>query len=834
MQRALTLSLAEATSRVDVLDRLLLLLEASGVHAVIFREERGELTLIAHRLPAPLQASAQSRLGRPLVDLKLGLGDLPFAAAVSGLGVPALARPGVCGPFELAAGGDGGPVGAALGWSAGRVAVVAGRTGPDRRAVLVAFGPNVGRWLLPVLESAAAHVGFAWRIDTRARSQLDSAAATPTGEHGFRLGVELDAAEAVLCPIVRLADRVTVGLKLSFAFAGAEGSASLGDVIARQSPPAGRSGAAPRWSQELRRVLRARPTGCQIVVALHPAQVADPHGCLALVAHELGRLPVAERVVALDLGAAPAETVAHAVHALRQHDLTVEFTGVGSSSPELELLAGIRPDFVELAPAIAAQVTTNSTRRAVLGAILALGATLGVRVSAAGVDDETIAGTLFWLGVLHGCGQALGPAFQLGEGEPTGPFARLSPQELAVAASGRANGHPAASARGYHPPASAPGAAPGPIAVGPGPHRPDGGPGHPTDLARTLSTAALALQGEHDPDRILAVIADQLERLVPVDTLVIYAARLEDRRFRAVLTRGALAEAFTDHSFGLDQGLTGWAFALGRPFRVGDADAHPASLQMPGTPVVDESMILIPLIAGDHRLGMMNCTRTGLDRFTEADLETASLLGHMAAAAWRNAQLYAELTEFAITDALTGCFNTRWLREAGPRELAISSRDHRPLALVLLDLDRFKLLNDSAGHAAGDLALQQVGEALRAVIRAGDAAVRHGGEEFVLLLPGANGDGAERVLRAARAELAAIRLPPASALARITASAGVAVHPADGQTLNALLQGADRAMYLAKSAGGDRARRAGAAGPLPVAAGTAPGRQPTPWGAPPG
>jgi diguanylate cyclase (GGDEF)-like protein len=256
----------------------------------------------------------------------------------------------------------------------------------------------------------------------------------------------------------------------------------------------------------------------------------------------------------------------------------------------------------------------------------------------------------------------------------------------------------------------------------------------------------------------------------------------------------------------MDLGVNGWALKLGDPQNIRDVSAHPATITIPGTPVgAPESYLIIPLIAGDRRLGVLDCSRLGIDRFTRKDLEAAALFGHTAAAAWRNAELYRELSERAITDPLTGLLNSRWLREVGERELAQSVRSGQSLAFLLLDLDRFKQINDSGGHSAGDLVLRRVGAALRGLIRAGDAAVRLGGEEFLLLLRDADASGAERVAAEFRDRLAALSLPR-SCLPRttLTASTGIAVLPRNGIALAELVRAADVAMYEAKRAGGDR------------------------------
>ena len=324
------------------------------------------------------------------------------------------------------------------------------------------------------------------------------------------------------------------------------------------------------------------------------------------------------------------------------------------------------------------------------------------------------------------------------------------------------------------------------------------------DLARSLGQAARALQEEHDPLRIVRVIADHVERVVPNDDFTIYEADVAAHRFRPLIATGPESAKVLDYSFPLDEGLTGWAFAKGRPIRVGDAAAHPRSSQVPGTALVEESALLIPLIAGERKLGMLTCYRRGLDRFDDLDVEVAALFGHMAAAAWRNAQLYAELLDAAMTDPLTGLFNNRWLREAGERELHQSARAQKSLAVLVLDLDHFKTVNDSSGHAAGDQMLQAVARILQSSVRRGDAAVRFGGEEFLLLLRDTDAEGALHVADAVRSSLRTIRLPDNCALARVTASVGIAVFPDHGNDLDALIRYADAAMYDAKRTGRDR------------------------------
>lgn len=161
-------------------------------------------------------------------------------------------------------------------------------------------------------------------------------------------------------------------------------------------------------------------------------------------------------------------------------------------------------------------------------------------------------------------------------------------------------------------------------------------------------------------------------------------------------------------------------------------------------------------------------------------------------------QLRMRLAEEAIRDPLTGLHNRRHFDEMLGAVLARAARDDSPVSLVMLDVDHFKDLNDRWGHAAGDRVLQDAGALLRRSTRAGDVACRWGGEEFVLILPGA--DTAQAVERAEEwigVSTAASDGNPIS----YTLSAGVSTFPADGMNPDLLFQSADRALYAAKRSG---------------------------------
>jgi diguanylate cyclase (GGDEF)-like protein len=173
----------------------------------------------------------------------------------------------------------------------------------------------------------------------------------------------------------------------------------------------------------------------------------------------------------------------------------------------------------------------------------------------------------------------------------------------------------------------------------------------------------------------------------------------------------------------------------------------------------------------------------------------------------------------ASTDALTGLPNRRGLQGTLRRMVAHASRTKTPLAALMIDLDHFKQINDRFGHGRGDEVLAAFGELLRGLLRESDFAARFGGEEFLVLLPATEEEGARRVAEKIRLAVRELRFEPIDR--QITVSVGVALVPDHAADAESLERGADRALYAAKNRGRDRVEVANgkepeAAGPLPM------------------
>ncbi|WP_447752670.1 GGDEF domain-containing protein [Sphingopyxis fribergensis] len=192
--------------------------------------------------------------------------------------------------------------------------------------------------------------------------------------------------------------------------------------------------------------------------------------------------------------------------------------------------------------------------------------------------------------------------------------------------------------------------------------------------------------------------------------------------------------------------------------------------------------------------------------------ENAGLVAQLQKQTVELSQANDDLEQLSRTDALTGLANRRSFAEGLELHWAMSVRLRRPIALLVIDVDRFKNYNDSFGHAAGDLCLQVVADVLASSARgATDVAARLGGEEFALILPETNEDTAALVAERIRTTVESFTLEPTADLPHpVTVSVGVAaMNPADGQLAQTLVEEADRALYQAKEAGRNRVVTAG-------------------------
>jgi diguanylate cyclase (GGDEF)-like protein len=287
------------------------------------------------------------------------------------------------------------------------------------------------------------------------------------------------------------------------------------------------------------------------------------------------------------------------------------------------------------------------------------------------------------------------------------------------------------------------------------------------DTAEALRAAMSELSGILDPDEVLHRLGEIAARTLPADAVWVRHGESPD------VTAPATGRA-ADAPPGMRPMLGDARFWLAAPLPVtGHEPAEPAAAGV--------------LVAA------------GEEPFTPAQLDVAAALTGLGGAAYTNARLFAEVRRLATTDGLTGAFNRRHFTELATRQIATAVRNGRPLAAMMVDIDHFKKVNDTYGHATGDDVIRAVVGVLRAGVRTEDVLCRYGGEEFALVMTEMHGTAAD-VAERLRKQVESLSIPgPVDPIA-VTVSIGTAdLRPDD--RLDNLLARADEALYRAKQSG---------------------------------
>jgi diguanylate cyclase (GGDEF)-like protein len=345
-----------------------------------------------------------------------------------------------------------------------------------------------------------------------------------------------------------------------------------------------------------------------------------------------------------------------------------------------------------------------------------------------------------------------------------------------------------------------------------------------SDQIATLNRVMRALSSSLDLAKVLDMILHEIQQVVPYDSAAVW------------LCKDDSIEIIAAHGYPDSDSLIGISFDL-------------SSKNNPNTKVIQTQLPLIeedlsktygllnngvqdkypsrgwmgvPMIIGERVVGMLSFDKNAPSFYTHEQSQFALAFAAQAAIAIENARLYTdaqtqisekieaeakllqlqkELEEQAIRDSLTGLYNRRFLDETLSRELSRAERDKYSVSVVMLDLDHFKMFNDTYGHEVGDLMLKQLGKLLSSQVRAGDIACRFGGEEFVVVMPKASLSVAKQRANDWRMKFESQILIHEGEVLNATLSAGVAVYPMHGSTSEEIIRKADQAMYAAKAAG---------------------------------
>lgn len=311
------------------------------------------------------------------------------------------------------------------------------------------------------------------------------------------------------------------------------------------------------------------------------------------------------------------------------------------------------------------------------------------------------------------------------------------------------------------------------------------------DISQAISTTL----GVEDTSRALA---HHLRELVPHDTCAVFLPR-DDGAMHAAYVAGVDAPLLRQLVCPHGAGLAARAIATAQPIVNADpADDLVACSSGHGLSLA--SAIVMPLFSGYRAVGAVVFYATRANAFTDDHARLLEYLAAQAASALSNAVQYEQAHTASLTDALTGLPNTRFLTMHLTQELARATRQRSDLALLLIDLDDFKQINDTAGHHIGDRALREVARVLQTSVRSYDVCARYAGDEFVVMLPECGTDEVED-RRFEIAHLLNTLTVPTDDGRRIAirASVGAAIFPLDGETFEDLLAAADARMYANKA-----------------------------------
>jgi diguanylate cyclase (GGDEF)-like protein len=214
-----------------------------------------------------------------------------------------------------------------------------------------------------------------------------------------------------------------------------------------------------------------------------------------------------------------------------------------------------------------------------------------------------------------------------------------------------------------------------------------------------------------------------------------------------------------------------------------------------------ESLLVLPLVVREEPIGTLIIAAKASSAFGPSVRETLQALANQLAVAMANARAVRQLEEMATTDGLTGCLNKRAFLDQMEQKLMAAQRFGRKLSVIVTDLDHFKAVNDTYGHAAGDRVLQELGRVLKRVKRETDLVARFGGEEFCVLCEETDARGAQLLAERVREELENTELQTELGPLRVTASLGVATFPDHASTAADLFVQGDKALYEAKNSG---------------------------------
>lgn len=325
------------------------------------------------------------------------------------------------------------------------------------------------------------------------------------------------------------------------------------------------------------------------------------------------------------------------------------------------------------------------------------------------------------------------------------------------------------------------------------------------DELATLVEIGKALTSTLSREDVLNVVMEKVSILLhsQIWSLLLVDEKTHEMTFEIAVSPAA--ERLKGLRLQKGEGIAGWVAEHAEPLLISDVknDSRFSRQVDEATSYSTRSIICVPLKSKNRVLGVIELINTEEDdTFTEADLPILETIADYVAIAIENALYFEKINELIITDDLTELYNSRHFSELIDYELERARRYGNNLSLVFFDLDYFKLVNDTHGHLVGSRILSEIGALVKKYTRRVNLAARYGGDEFVMLLPSTDKEGA---IKMANDLLEIIRENPFKAddntPINLTASFGVSTFPDHADSKTELIQLADKAMYSVKDSG---------------------------------
>jgi diguanylate cyclase (GGDEF)-like protein len=306
----------------------------------------------------------------------------------------------------------------------------------------------------------------------------------------------------------------------------------------------------------------------------------------------------------------------------------------------------------------------------------------------------------------------------------------------------------------------------------------------------------------------------QFQESVPWQNVVVYIASFDLESKEDILRAEALAGPHADFYRGsklrFGEGVVGFSAMEQRPMLVADLQKEPREGALP-KPKAAHGCMVVPIVSESQTIGCVAFTDSRPNAFTFEQQRLVDRLVRLASVGIQNALLHSKTVELAETDSMTGLLTNRAYQERLESEFRKAQTARQSLALLIIDVDFFKRVNDTYGHPQGDELLRQLGELLRQHARRADICCRYGGDEFTIVMPETIKAEAAMVAGRIRQAVADKMFSLDESMIRITVSIGVAGYPQDVTQKVALVKAADVALYAAKQDGRNNVKLAGRA-----------------------